>query len=70
MLRKLAFWRDLVAFISDWPRWRQARHAPRPSLAKLRLEYERARKAHRGQQAAYERLRTAWHIELKRELGL
>ena len=50
----------------------QAREDPdelsEDDLAKLRQDYSRARREHRGQGIAYARLRDATHAQLRREL--
>jgi hypothetical protein len=68
MIRSLSFFRELVSFLREWAEFRRTRRA-RPSIAQLKLEYAKARKAHRGQRAAQARLQAAVHRRLAAELG-
>jgi hypothetical protein len=67
-MRQLKLWADLVAFLRDWSAWRKARRS-RPSIAQLKLDYEKARKAHRGQREKLALLRAEVHRRLAAGLG-
>jgi hypothetical protein len=67
-MRRLKLWKELVSFLREWAEFRRKRRA-RPSIARLKLEYAKARKAHRGQRAAQARLQAAVHRRLAQELG-
>jgi hypothetical protein len=70
MIRSLAIWPELIAFLATWPQWHSARHAPRPTWAAMKVQYDAARRRHHGQSEAWSRLRTATNEALRRELGM
>ena len=61
------FWRDFARFVKGW-RSRRSRPAPDRTIGDLKLAYAKARRAKRGQGAAFRALRDARHAALAREL--
>ncbi len=68
MIRHLAIWPELAAFLATWPQWHRQRRAPKPTRTQLKAQWDIARCQHRGQGDAWRRYRDATHEALRRNL--
>ena len=69
MIRHLAIWPELAAFLATWPQWHRQRRAPKPTRTQLTAQWIAARRQHRGAREAWLRLRDATHEALRQEIN-